>query len=133
MSARIKYRDNMPSAEEAALSNDLAREAQAYAEAEQAAAEGYARWRMEWVRHYRAQNPAASQTEIEEALAEECAQMEDDPRSMGWVNDYHEALRELLRLKRKQREMIAEAGRLGDMAKWAEYRIEVALAKGATP
>lgn len=82
-----KYREGMAGDEEAAFLAELENEDRAYAEAEQAAAEGEARWRMEFVRRYRAENPAASQREIEEALAEEIEAMDDDPRSMGWVDD----------------------------------------------
>lgn len=64
-------------------------------------------------------------------LADHADVEHDDPRDPQELFD--EALRDLLRYRTAERFHREEARRLSDLAHYAEFRIEAALAKGARP
>ncbi len=55
----------------------------------------------------------------------------EDPRDPQ--EQFDEALRDLMRYRRAEREARLEAARLDNLAHYAEFRIEAALAAGAKP
>jgi hypothetical protein len=57
---------------------------------------------------------------------------EEEPRATV-QEQFDEALVDLMRYRRAEREALNEAARLGGLAHYAEFRIEAALAAGAKP